>query len=654
MPTKAQLESALRNADKAGDTAAAKKLANAIKAGQYDDAQPISPQQMSGEVPVMPDQQAQVPDVYAPQPEPERPLGERIMGGIEAGASMIPAGIAGTAGAVVGAAEGALQYLADGDFSQPPGAPGGLVETRMNQGAQRLSAPFTPPSEAGREYAQAAGEAMAPIAGAAAGLAPMSAGIGQALRSGARQAAPMAQRGLAQMDQVVSAANEKIKGSIARRSTGQGESAGAAITPEAQQRIATAESLPVPVKLTKGAALREAEQLAFEKEQMKTGFGAPLRNRIEENNLQILQNFDEMIDRSGAQALYSGKAETGRSVVRSLSQGLDEAKAKVRQAYRIADESPESQVTANHRPVMDYINSQITGEPSVAVIDSVRKYLTKNNLATKDGDNVVVTKPLNVKQMEEIRQVINQHVTDNSPDIRQATILKRLIDQSTDEVAGPLYKKARALRSQQARIFENRAIIARLLENKKGTLDPKVPLDKVFDKTILTSSPREINTIRRVLNAHGEPGRQAWRDLQGATVDYIREQATRGSGTDSNGNPIVSTAQLNRVINNLDSNGRLDVIFGKQQAQVIRDLNDVVKYVNTVPPGTLINTSGTAATLLAAMGEMGVTGAATGLPVPVIATLKMVRDKARDRKIKKQIQDTLDYSAKVSAGENPQ
>jgi hypothetical protein len=35
MPTRAQLESALRNADAAGDTAAAKQLANALKGGQY-------------------------------------------------------------------------------------------------------------------------------------------------------------------------------------------------------------------------------------------------------------------------------------------------------------------------------------------------------------------------------------------------------------------------------------------------------------------------------------------------------------------------------------------------------------------------------------------------------------------------------------------
>ena len=40
MPTRERLESALRNAHGAGDTAAAKQLANALKAGQFEAAKP--------------------------------------------------------------------------------------------------------------------------------------------------------------------------------------------------------------------------------------------------------------------------------------------------------------------------------------------------------------------------------------------------------------------------------------------------------------------------------------------------------------------------------------------------------------------------------------------------------------------------------------
>lgn len=50
MPTKQQLESALRNAHKAGDASAAKRLANALKSGQFDQAQQAPEEQQVGRV----------------------------------------------------------------------------------------------------------------------------------------------------------------------------------------------------------------------------------------------------------------------------------------------------------------------------------------------------------------------------------------------------------------------------------------------------------------------------------------------------------------------------------------------------------------------------------------------------------------------------
>lgn len=171
MPTKAQLETALRNADKAGDTVAAKKLANAIKAGMYSDAPAQDP---TGEIPAPFGEQQAV----APVPARERSFGERIVGGAEALAASTIGAVPPLIGLGVGAAQGAVEYLGRGDFSQPPGE---LVKQRAMEGAQRLT--IEPPSEAGREYAQDIGETLAPLAGIAPNLAIESA----ALRSGARQ-----------------------------------------------------------------------------------------------------------------------------------------------------------------------------------------------------------------------------------------------------------------------------------------------------------------------------------------------------------------------------------------------------------------------------------------------------------------------------------
>lgn len=584
------------------------------------------------------------------QQQPEREpatIGQQLVGAGEAGLTMFTGATGGLAGTVGGAIRGAGREMLAGEFGTQDAAR--RISETAAQDAAMLT--YSPRTEAGQRQTRAVGEALAPLAA----VAPM-AGELAALSSGLRQAAPaLTQAGYKAKAAGASAAAsvKKLASSADDSAYGARASGGAAATPEALQRVTTAESLPVPVKLTKGAALREAGQLSFEKEQMKTAAGAALRNRAEENNLQILQNFDQFIDDTGAQAVYSGKSATGRSVTNSLLSGLRTAKDRTSAAYNAANASVEADIPVNPRPVFDYMNNQITGSPSVAVVDAVKKYAVKNGLATADdAGNLAPTRSLTVREMESLRAAVNAHTVQDAPNMRQAAIIKQAIDDITDPVAGPLYNRARALRSKQSRIFEKRAVIARLVQNKKGSLDPKVQLNDVFQKTILDSTPEEIKFVRRVLNAHGDDGRQAWSDLQGATVDYIREQATKGLGTDSAGNNIVSTAQLNRVVNALDSDGRLDSVFGKRQAQVIRDLNDVAKYVNTVPPGTLINNSGTVATLLAAMGEMGVTGAATGLPVPVVSILNFLRTQAKSNAIKKKIQDTLNYSARVQNPRN--
>ena len=433
-------------------------------------------------------------------------------------------------------------------------------------------------------------------------------------------------------------------------------SVGAAATPDAVRRVTTAESLRVPVTLTKGAAQRDAAQLAFEKEQMKGEFGAPLRNRAEENNLQILQNFDATIDATGAKAAFSGPAATGGSVVNALSTGWQAAKNKTRVAYTKAQNSPEAQAAVDTNSVVTigkgdqeitdsligYINSKITGLPSSLVPDTARKLLIKMDLAAVDDAGNLIAKPATVGKLEEFRKELSGTAKfDDNVGLREETILKKLVDAQTDPVSGPLYKEARALRTKQANKFEDRAIVARLIKNRAGMKDPQVAVDQVFQRSILNGSPEEITFLKRVLLTSGKDGQQAFKELQAATAQHIRDQSTSGVGTDSAGRALVSPAQLNRVVSQLDKNGRLDIIFGKQEAERMRDLNEVVKYVTTVPPGTLINSSGTAGTLLAALAEAGAYGATAGIPVPVITGINQIIKWRKAGQTKAKINDAL-------------
>lgn len=409
--------------------------------------------------------------------------------------------------------------------------------------------------------------------------------------------------------------------------------AGAAGTSGEAMRVSQAEGLPVPVELTRGAATREAEQLAFEKEQIFGQLGQPLRERAEENNLQILQNFDRFIDQTGAQA--PDMPSTGNAVIKALSQGYKQAKDRVNVAYTRAEKAGDMAEPVSYKEIADYIAEQTptTREKLAPVLNAVSEQLRKND---PDGTGQI---PLNA--LEEVRKLINKAAAPGTADASYGSEMKGLIDAATEGKGGALYKKARALRIEQARKFENRAVVERLVSTVKNKADAKTESNKVFERSILNESPEDIKFLRHALKTSGPDGRQAWKELQGATVRHIQEAATANVNLTAGNDPVVSAAALNRVVNKLDQNGRLDAIFDPATAQRIRDLRDVVQYVNTVPPGTSINNSGTARALLGALAEMGGMGAMTGVPLPIISGLKALRGAVQDNRIKKKIAQSL-------------
>jgi hypothetical protein len=129
--------------------------------------------------------------------------------------------------------------------------------------------------------------------------------------------------------------------------------------------------------------------------------------------------------------------------------------------------------------------------------------------------------------------------------------------------------------------------------------DRQVALEDVWSHAIMKGSLDDVRHVRRVLQTGGEEGQQAWRELQGQTLNWIKDEATKNVATDTRGNPIVSAAQLNKAIRTLDADGKLDFMFGKRGAQQLRDINELAKVVFTSPPGS-VNSSNTASVLLAA------------------------------------------------------
>jgi hypothetical protein len=600
------------------------------------------------------------PSAQTSQPKPSKSggLADLILGAGETALTLGTAATGGLFGTVGGAITGAREEIKAGRFGTPAAAR--AISERAAAGAQQYT--YMPRTEAGMEQVQAIGQ----VAGLLPPVLPGALPAGMLTQS-VRQSAPIVSAtALRAADairqgtgQVVGAAKktptivrESLGLDVAPTSQTSRGSAGAAATPMGLQREQTAESLGV--KLTLGEKERDPSQLAFEKEAIKGPFGQPLITKAEQNNLSIMQRFDELLDETGADVAKSGDMTlTGNKLIDALSSGYSGAKAKTSAAYKRAEVQGELEVPTSITSVADYLN-QNAPEATVAPILKVAKEKGLSLGIFKElEDGTLQAQPSTLADVELLRKSINKSIGIDPTNKNFGRELKESIDLSTEGLGGEAYKEARALRKQQAIKYEGRAIVANLLTKVRGRDDPKVEASQAFQKSILNSTPEEITFLRRVLFTSGKDGQQAFRELQGATIDYLRKEAVKSGRTDSQGRAVVDTGAVRKATEALDANGRLDIMLGKKGAQNIRDVNEVLSYINTVPPGTLINNSGTAATLMEnlknnfAVGgaEMALTGFFTGIPAPVLTSLRVginqIKTNRQNAKLKARINQAL-------------
>jgi hypothetical protein len=559
--------------------------------------------------------------VAQPMPYKSPSMGDKLVGAGETALTLLTGATGGLFGTVGGGLTGAYEEAQAGRFGTPEAAK--RIEQRAALGAQRYT--YEPRTQASQEQLQSIGNILQ--------MVPPQPGMAPGLFS---NKVPNLRQGA----NIVRNAFEEAP-MLPRVEPTMGASAGAAAASMPLVRETTATALPVPVTLTRGARTRDAAQLAFEKEQMKGPLGAPLRERSEQNNLEILKNFDTLIEETGAQVAQAGPAATGNKVIDALSQGWNGAKAKTRAAYTKAENAGELQAPVVLDSLADYINQNMPEASVAPVLNLAKNKGIQLGVLEQLEDGSVRALPADLRTTELLRRSIGNTIGTDPTNQLFGGKLKEVIDISTEGLGGDLYKEARTLRNQQARKFEGRAVVANLLTKVKGKDDPKIEASEVFQKSILNGSPEEITFLKRVLFTSGKDGQTAWNEVQGSTMKHIVDEATGGIATDSMGNRIVSPAKLNSAIQGLDKNGRLDIVLGKQKAQTVRDLNEVLQYIQTVPPGTLINSSGTAGMLMAAITEAGLTGYLTGLPVPVLSGIRVANQYVKDRKLKARIENAL-------------
>lgn len=412
--------------------------------------------------------------------------------------------------------------------------------------------------------------------------------------------------------------------------------AGSAASTGANIRASRAQELPVPIELARFQRSRLFEEQQRARELAKNNeVGGPIRARLAEQQEALRQNFDRFIDETGSE-VWENAAEKGVVVDQALKKLADVGKTRIRVLYKRAEKAGELAEPVEYAPIKAFIDEQdaTTRSRLAPVLDAVANQLAKN-----DPNN---TGAIPINALESVRKLINKVAQPGTPDATFGAELKGLIDTATEGKGGDLYKQARAARIQYANTFENAGLVKKLMGTKPGTTDRQVALEKVAEQAIYSGGTAldDIKALKGVLDQASKRGERAWRELQGATLEHIRNQAYRDITTDESGQRVINAKSLDTIITNLDRSGKLDYVFGVPTANLLRTINDVAKDVVTAPPGS-VNASNTSSAAMNAMDTLATWGL-SGLPIPGGKLLSQFKGLLQNRELRKEVKRLLD------------
>jgi hypothetical protein len=566
--------------------------------------------QLAGQMPVLPEIQ-----------DPPRTMMDRVKALYEVPATIGSGIVSQPASMIYGLGRGAVEDISQGKM--PTGESRDAYYRQARQATQ-----FQPTSPASTDALQAIGGALEasklpPYFGNI-GAIPSAIQAGNAVRPAINQAVQAVRPTINTMSQALRKEAPTMSG------------VGAAQTPEAVNRYQMASQLRVPVSPSKGQLEQDLGQQQFEIETPKNfpELGKPLIEAQAKRNDAILQNFDAYVDATGKETF--GLRATGRVVTKELERQANQAKAQITKAYTSAKDQGETEAPVTYAPLKAFIENETptTRTANAPILNIVYEQLAKN-----DPKN---TGQISINALEDIYAVINKNYVPATPNASYGRDMRNIINEITESKGGELYQEARKLRQDYAKRFENIGAIDRLISYKNtNSADRVVALEDVFQKSIINGSLDDVKNLGFALKKGGPEGQQAFKELQGQTIEYLKDKVTQSIDTDMFGNPVVSPAKFKSAVRELDQDGKLDYLFGKKGAQEIRDLMETTIMVNASLKGAA-NYSNTSSALMQALDRISASPIGR---IPAIGSIaKYSLEKSKEKALKKKVSESINYT----------
>ena len=389
------------------------------------------------------------------------------------------------------------------------------------------------------------------------------------------------------------------------------------LDPKALERQATLERVGI-TQATKGQLTREPLQQRTEQLARASEAGEPLRQMDLENNRILGENVRALA--KGAKA--EGPVQVGQSVQTVLRDRLAAAKKNVSRLYKQAKTDGELQGPVDIQPLLDFVDTNIAPQ-SVGWLKNAIEAIKARNTTKVGGTEVTETRPITLEQIEEAirKEAVRQSRSADGSVRFQAGEAIKIIDDMTAGAGGASYKAARSARKAMGEEFERQGAVAQLVKDRKMSTDRAVKLEDTWRRTVMNGGIEDLKKVYTSLRRGGAAGRQAWRDLRGATADYILGKATGGGPLGlktAAGDLNVTWDGLRRAVQDIGPE-KMEFLFGKVGAKRMNDIVEAAQILKTEAP-TGVKGSPTLDKFITLMEKFGAAGGKyIGSDIPTLA-----------------------------------
>lgn len=381
----------------------------------------------------------------------------------------------------------------------------------------------------------------------------------------------------AMLDAAISQATPELAAQLAKENP-------KTISPQSLERYVDADSLPVPVRLTKGQAMQDPSLISWERN--NRGQNPALAEALSQQNKALQENVSLVKEKTAPDVFAPDYVANAEGAIEFLGNKVKQNEEATSKAYKELDEFGAGKIEVDSKAFAENAMKALLEKED---IDFLPPSIENKIKAYQEG------KSMNFDQYENLRSQIAKETRkfDKAGDGNAVHALNL--------VRAELEKLPLLGETAEAKVFADKARAAAKSEfdlvNTKNPAYNKTYADLVNGKidtkdfiqsAVLRSKNKDFAKTMELFS--DDP--VALQNLRAGALDLIAKEATDASGNFKAGN-------FSKAIDNLDVNKKLDALFG-EDAQILRKIAKTGQLVEARPAGAFVNESNTSVANLAA------------------------------------------------------